>query len=145
VQAKRGAVRRLRKGEADAIVAELIQALGVRPADPTMLAGNLSGGNQQKVLLARWLATAPELLVLDEPTRGIDVGAKADIQRKVAELSDKGLSVIFISSELEEVLRLAQRVVVMRDRRKIGDLDSSEIDLDGLIDFIAHNGSETAA
>jgi len=145
VQAKRGAVRRVRKGEADAIVAELIQALGVRPADPTMLAGNLSGGNQQKVLLARWLATAPELLVLDEPTRGIDVGAKADIQRKVAELSAKGLSVIFISSELEEVLRLAQRVVVMRDRRKIGDLDSSGIDLDGLIDFIAHNGSETAA
>ncbi|NYE21462.1 sugar ABC transporter ATP-binding protein [Microbacterium immunditiarum] len=145
VQAKRGAVRRVRRSEADAIVAELIEALGVRPADPTMLAGNLSGGNQQKVLLARWLATAPELLVLDEPTRGIDVGAKADIQRKVAELSAKGLSVIFISSELEEVLRLAQRVVVLRDRRRIGDLESSEIDLDGLIDFIAHNGSETAA
>ena len=103
-------------------------ALGVRPADPNMLAGNLSGGNQQKVLLARWLATAPELIVLDEPTRGIDVGAKADIQRKVAELSAQGLSVVFISSELEEVLRLAQRVIVMRDRRKIGELDSSGID-----------------
>ncbi len=89
-----------------------------------MLAGNLSGGNQQKVVLARWLATAPQLIILDEPTRGIDVGAKADIQRKVAELAAQGLAVIFISSELEEVLRLAQRIVVMRDRRQIGVLDS---------------------
>ena len=104
---------------------------------------NLSGGNQQKVLLARWLATAPELLVLDEPTRGIDVGAKADIQRKVAELSEQGLSVIFISSELEEVLRLAQRVVVMRDRRRIGELESHAVDLDGLIDYIANEGGES--
>ena len=119
-------------------------ALGVRPADPQMLAGNLSGGNQQKVLLGRWLATLPELIILDEPTRGIDVGAKADIQRKVAELSDQGMSVIFISSELEEVLRLAQRVVVMRDRRKIGELDSGDVDLDGLIDFIANTPEETA-
>jgi simple sugar transport system ATP-binding protein len=110
-----------------------------------MLAGNLSGGNQQKVLLARWLATAPELIVLDEPTRGIDVGAKADIQRKVAELSANGLSVIFISSELEEVLRLAQRVVVMRDRRKIGELDSSGVTIEHLIDYIANEGQESVA
>jgi simple sugar transport system ATP-binding protein len=108
-------------------------------------AGNLSGGNQQKVLLARWLATAPELIVLDEPTRGIDVGAKADIQRKVAELSEKGLAVIFISSELEEVLRLAQRVIVMRDRRQIGELSSDDVDLDGLIDYIANAGEGSAA
>jgi simple sugar transport system ATP-binding protein len=122
------------------VVSEYIRALDVRPADPTRLAGHLSGGNQQKVLLARWLATAPEVIILDEPTRGIDVGAKADIQRKVAELSHRGLSVIFISSELEEVLRLAQRVVVMRDRRQIGELDSSTVDLDGLIDYMANQG-----
>ena len=128
------------KQEQDAIVAELITALGVRPADPHQLMGNLSGGNQQKVLLARWLATAPELLILDEPTRGIDVGAKADIQRKVAELAAEGLAVVFISSELEEVLRLAQRVVVMRDRSQIGQLDSSAVDLDGLVDFMANAG-----
>lgn len=139
IQARRGWLRRVRKEEEDAVVAEYIEALGVRPADPTMLAGNLSGGNQQKVLLGRWLATAPELLILDEPTRGIDVGAKADIQKKVAELSEAGLSVIFISSELEEVLRLAQRVVVMRDRRNIGEFDSRNLDLDGLIDYIAHS------
>jgi simple sugar transport system ATP-binding protein len=145
IQARRGWMRKVRKPEQDAVVKEYMEALGVRPADPTMIAGNLSGGNQQKVLLARWLATAPELIVLDEPTRGIDVGAKADIQRKVAELSAKGLSVIFISSELEEVLRLAQRVVVMRDRKRIGEVNSHDVDVDGLIDYIANQGKGNAA
>jgi simple sugar transport system ATP-binding protein len=140
IQARRGWLRRVRRAERDAVVAEYIEALGVRPADPDRIAGELSGGNQQKVLLARWLATAPELIILDEPTRGIDVGAKADIQRKVAELAEQGLSVIFISSELEEVLRLAQRVVVMRDRRKIGVLESSAVDVDGVIEFMATQG-----
>ncbi|HYF74621.1 MAG TPA: sugar ABC transporter ATP-binding protein [Nocardioides sp.] len=140
VQANRGWLHRVPKQEQEAVVAELIAALGVRPADPHQLMGNLSGGNQQKVLLARWLATAPELLILDEPTRGIDVGAKADIQRKVAELAAEGLAVVFISSELEEVLRLAQRVVVMRDRSQIGELDSSAVDLDGLVDYMANAG-----
>ncbi|HEY9307445.1 MAG TPA: sugar ABC transporter ATP-binding protein [Microbacterium sp.] len=145
IQAKRGWMRPVRRAERDQVVSEYITALGVRPADPDMLVRNLSGGNQQKVLLARWLATAPQLIILDEPTRGIDVGAKADIQRKVAELSAQGLSVIFISSELEEVLRLAQRVVVMRDRRRIGELDSSTVDLDLLIDYIANEGEGSAA
>src|SRR6185436_16491179 len=98
-----------------------------------------------KVLLARWLATAPELIILDEPTRGIDVGAKADIQRKVAELSSQGLSVVFISSELEEVLRLAQRVVVMRDRRQLGVIDSFGVDVPGLIDYMANQTTEEKA
>lgn len=145
IQASRGWLRRVPRQEQEAVVAELITALGVRPADPNQRMGNLSGGNQQKVLLARWLATAPELLLLDEPTRGIDVGAKADIQRKVAELAAKGLAVVFVSSELEEVLRLAQRVVVMRDRQRIGELDSSEIDLDGLVDFVANAGEAVRA
>ena len=112
----------------------------MKPANADAVVSTLSGGNQQKVLLARWLATAPELIILDEPTRGIDVGAKADIQRKVAELSAAGLSVIFISSELEEVLRLAQRVLVMRDRRAIGELDSSEVGLSDLIDVHRQQG-----
>ncbi len=145
IQARKGWMRKLRKSEQDAIVAEYIEALDVRPADPQTVVANLSGGNQQKVLLARWLATAPELLVLDEPTRGIDVGAKADIQHKVSELSAQGLSVIFISSELEEVLRLAQRIAVLRDRKKIGELDSSEVDMDGLIDYLANEGKGSAA
>jgi len=140
IQARRGWMRRVRRAERDAVVSEYMEALGVRPANPNALVRNLSGGNQQKVLLARWLATAPQLLILDEPTRGIDVGAKADIQRKVAELADGGLSVVFISSELEEVLRLAQRIVVMRDRRRIGVLESRQTDLDGLVDYIANAG-----
>ena len=145
IQARRGWMRPVRRSEQDAVVAEYMKALDVRPADPNLPAASLSGGNQQKVLLARWLATAPELIVLDEPTRGIDVGAKADIQRKVAELSEEGLSVIFISSELEEVLRLAQRVIVMRDRRRIGELSSADVDLDGLIEYIANAGEGSAA
>ena len=84
-------------------------------------------------------------MIFDEPTRGIDVGAKADIQRKVSELSVQGLAVIFISSELEEVLRLAQRIAVLRDRKKIGELDSGEVDLDGLIDYLANAGKGSAA
>jgi len=145
IQARRGWLRRVRRSEQDAVVAEYMTALGVRPADPDRPVRLLSGGNQQKVLLARWLATAPELIILDEPTRGIDVGAKADIQRKVAELSAKGLSVIFISSEIEEVIRLAQRITVMRDRRKIGELESAGLDVDDVIDFIAHEGQESVA
>jgi len=143
VQARRGALRKVGAAETAAIVDEYITALGVRPANPNALIRNLSGGNQQKVLLARWLATAPELLILDEPTRGIDVGAKADIQRKVAELAEKGLSVIFISSELEEVLRLAQRVAVLRDRRKIGELATKDVDLDGLVAYIAEGQADS--
>ena len=145
IQARQGWLRKVRASERDAVVSDYIKALDVRPANPNLLAGNLSGGNQQKVLLGRWLAMAPELIVLDEPTRGIDVGAKADIQRKVAELSEKGLSVVFISSELEEVLRIAQRIAVMRDRRKIGEVQSTEIDYDGLIDYIAKGGEGSAA
>jgi simple sugar transport system ATP-binding protein len=142
IQARRGWLRKIGRTEQDAIVAEHMTTLGVRPADPAILSRNLSGGNQQKVLLARWLATAPRLLILDEPTRGIDVGAKADIQRKVAELAREGLSVIFISSELEEVVRLAQRIVVMRDRRKIGELSSHDSTVDDVVDFIAQEGRE---
>jgi simple sugar transport system ATP-binding protein len=145
MQARRGWLRRIRSTEQEAVVSEFMASLGVRPADPGMLARNLSGGNQQKVVLARWLATAPQLLILDEPTRGIDVGAKADIQRKVAELASQGLAVIFISSELEEVLRLAQRIVVMRDRRQIGLLDSHVTSLEGLIDFMANDTQGSVA
>ncbi|MDQ1130216.1 sugar ABC transporter ATP-binding protein [Microbacterium sp. SORGH_AS_0888] len=145
LQAKRGALRRIGRAEQNAIVEEYMSALGVRPANPNALIRNLSGGNQQKVLLARWLATAPQLIVLDEPTRGIDVGAKADIQRKVAELSAQGLGVVFISSELEEVVRIAQRIVVLRDRHKIGELDARAVGVDDLVAMIAQEDPQSAA
>jgi galactofuranose transport system ATP-binding protein len=81
----------------------------------------LSGGNQQKVILARWLVTQPQVLILDEPTRGIDVGAKAEIQKLVLELVKQGMSIVFISSELEEVLRISNRIVVLRDHKKVAE------------------------
>ena len=83
----------------------------------------LSGGNQQKVILARWLATDPDFLILDEPTRGIDIGTKTEIQKLVIQLSQEGKSIIFISSEIEEMLRTCNRMAVLRDGEKVGELD----------------------
>ncbi|RCG30505.1 sugar ABC transporter ATP-binding protein [Sphaerisporangium album] len=126
LQAARGWTRPLPRRRQDELVAKYISALNIRPADPEQLVQNLSGGNQQKVLLARWLILEPRLLILDEPTRGIDVGAKAEIQRLVAELSDGGMAVLFISAELEEVLRLSHKVGVLRDRRLVAEVDNDE-------------------
>jgi simple sugar transport system ATP-binding protein len=98
---------------------------------------NLSGGNQQKVLLARWLITDPEILILDEPTRGIDIGAKAQIQATVADLAARGMAVVFISAELEEVLRLSDRLVVMRDRRKIDERPNTDVSVSDVLEIIA--------
>jgi simple sugar transport system ATP-binding protein len=102
--------------------------------------GTLSGGNQQKVLLARWLATQPRLLILDEPTRGIDIGAKAEIQRLVADLSEDGMAVLFISAELEEVLRLSHRVAVLRDRRVVAQLANEGLTPEEIMSTIADGG-----
>jgi simple sugar transport system ATP-binding protein len=96
-----------------------IKLLNISTPSPDQPVKNLSGGNQQKVILARWLATDPQLLILDEPTRGIDVGAKAEIQKLVLSLAEEGKSCLFISSELEEVLRTSHRIVVLRDKKKI--------------------------
>lgn len=122
---------------AEAMVAEYIERLDIRPADPDAVMGNLSGGNQQKVLLARWLVTRPRLLILDEPTRGIDVGAKAQIQKVVAELAAEGMAVLFISAELEEVVRVSDRVVVLRDRHKVAELSGGDISVDSVMSAIA--------
>ncbi|AQP43621.1 sugar ABC transporter ATP-binding protein [Tessaracoccus flavus] len=138
IQAERGWLRKLPDKQANEIVDRYIKALGIRPPNPNALIRNLSGGNQQKVLLARWLATQPQLLLLDEPTRGIDVGAKAEIQKLVADLAERGMSVVFISAELEEVLRLSNRIAVMRDRRKITELDNDgELQLNDVVNHIA--------
>jgi monosaccharide-transporting ATPase len=142
VQAKRGWIRRVASAQQDQLISQYMESLGIRPNNPNALLSTLSGGNQQKVLLARWLATAPQLLILDEPTRGIDVGAKAEIQRLVADLAESGIGVIFISSELDEVMRLAQRVVVLRDHRKIGELNNSaKTGVDDIVAMIAKEGA----
>jgi simple sugar transport system ATP-binding protein len=140
-QAGRGWARSLGRKDQDALVEKYFKAFDIRPPDPDRLVRFLSGGNQQKVLLGRWLATNPEVLILDEPTRGIDIGAKADIQNAVRELADSGVTVIFISSELEEVVRLADRIVVLKDRRVIAELDNGgEVSVDAIVDIIAREG-----
>ncbi|GGM93517.1 sugar ABC transporter ATP-binding protein [Terrabacter tumescens] len=125
MQAARGWARPIPRRTKDELVEKWMTALDIRPKNPDALVGKLSGGNQQKVLLARWLVTRPRLLILDEPTRGIDIGAKAQIQKLVAELAAEGMAVVYISAELEEVARLAHRVVVLKDRAKVAELDGS--------------------
>ncbi len=145
LQATRGWLRPVPQRTKDELVRRYIEALDLRPADPNALMRNLSGGNQQKVLLARWLITEPRLLVLDEPTRGIDVGAKAQIQQLVAELAADGMAVVFISAELEEVLRLADRVVVMRDRRKVAEQVNDGLEVSDVLRTIAGAGESAVA
>ncbi|RVX43512.1 simple sugar transport system ATP-binding protein [Nonomuraea polychroma] len=141
LQATRGWTRPVPREQQDELVGKYIKALKISPPNPEHLVRNLSGGNQQKVLLARWLILEPKLLILDEPTRGIDVGAKTEIQRLVAELSDGGMAVLFISAELEEVLRLSHKVEVLRDRRLVAELPNDEsLTTDVLMETIASGG-----
>jgi simple sugar transport system ATP-binding protein len=137
LQASRGWLRPIPQATRTRLVERYLQALDIRPPDPTALMRNLSGGNQQKVLLARWLITDPEILILDEPTRGIDIGAKAQIQAQVAELAAQGMAVVFISAELEEVLRLSDRLVVLRDRRKIDERPNDDVSVSDVLEIIA--------
>ncbi|MFI5938229.1 sugar ABC transporter ATP-binding protein [Actinoplanes sp. NPDC051494] len=134
LQATRGWTRPIPRRRQDELVDKYIKAMDIRPADPEMQVRNLSGGNQQKVLLARWLITEPRLLIIDEPTRGIDVGAKAEIQRLIAELADGGMAVLFVSAELEEVLRLSHKIEVLRDRHLVEELDNTADDGTGRVD-----------
>jgi monosaccharide-transporting ATPase len=138
LQAQRGWLRPLSRAQQDELALEYVRALDIRPASPEHLVKNLSGGNQQKVLLARWLITRPRLLILDEPTRGIDIGAKAEIQRLVMSLSEEGMSVVYVSAELEEVLRLSHKVVVLRDRAVVDQLvNGPDVTVDRVVDVIA--------
>ncbi|CAN3128327.1 sugar ABC transporter ATP-binding protein [Mycobacterium sp. smrl_JER01] len=135
LQARRGFARPLAAQVKNDLVKRYIAMLDIRPADPDIPIKNLSGGNQQKVLLARWLITAPRLLILDEPTRGIDVGAKAQIQRLITQLSADGMAVLFISAELDEVARISNRIAVLRDGRTVTEISGgcSVSDLTALI------------
>jgi simple sugar transport system ATP-binding protein len=138
MQAARGWTRPVPRRRQAELVDQYIRALRIRPADPETPVRNLSGGNQQKVLLARWLITQPRLLILDEPTRGIDVGAKAEIQQLVVALSNEGMAVLYISAELEEVLRLSHRIGVLRDRQLIAELiNDDRMDAEAIMRTIA--------
>jgi ribose transport system ATP-binding protein len=122
----------------EAIVDRFIKRLGIKTAGPEQKIRELSGGNQQKVLLARWLCLNPRLLLLDEPTRGIDVGAKSEIQKLIEELAEEGMGVLLISSELEEIMEGSDHVVVLRDGATVAELARAGLSQDAILTAMAH-------
>ena len=127
----------------DAVVERLMARLRIKASGPDQRVGELSGGNQQKVLLARVLCLNPRVLILDDPTRGIDVGAKAEIQALISDLAAEGMAVVLISSELEEVVEGSDRIVVLRDGAVVGTLTGDELSEDGVMTLIASAAEET--
>ncbi len=136
-QVLRGFFKPFSKAKQYEIADEYIKLLSIKTASADTPIKSLSGGNQQKVILARWLFTHPEYLILDEPTRGIDVGTKVDIQKLVLKLASEGMSVTFISSELDEMLRTCSRLVVMRDRKVVGELSGGDLNQSKVMSTIA--------
>jgi monosaccharide-transporting ATPase len=141
LQAKRGVFRTLTRRRQQEIADSFIRQLGIKARDSEVPVSTLSGGNQQKAVLARWMATSPRMLILDEPTRGVDIAAKREIMQQVMELRDHGMAVVFISSEMDEVVEYSDRIVVLRDRRKVGELDASQADARAVFEMIAGDGS----
>ncbi len=123
--------------EQQAIVDRFVKLLSIKTSDVEQPISQLSGGNQQKVLLARWLCLNPRLLLLDEPTRGIDVGAKAEIHQLIESLADEGMSVLMITSEIEEIVEGSNRVTVLRDGRTVAEFDRAQISQDAIISAMA--------
>jgi ABC-type multidrug transport system ATPase subunit len=138
LQAQRGWLHPIPRREQEEISARFIQQLAIKTPSAEQPIGLLSGGNQQKVLLARWLLTKPQFLILDEPTRGIDVGAHAEIIRLIETLCANGLALLVISSELEELVGYADRVIVLRDRRQVAELETQELSVPAIMNAIAN-------
>lgn len=136
LQAKRG-WKRIGYKEQQEIAERYIKLLNIKTPDADKKVGELSGGNQQKVLLARWLVTDPKLLILDEPTRGIDIGSKREIESLILSLSRKGMSILFISSEYEEMVRCCDRIIVLRDRLSVTELVEEQISENNIMSAIA--------
>ncbi len=143
MQAKLGPWRKISPRKANEIADSFIKALNIKTPSRDQLVKNLSGGNQQKVIIARWLAIHPRLLILDEPTRGIDVGARAEIEELIQRLRSEGMSILLISSELDEVVRNSQRVVVLRDREKISELAGADLSEQKILQVIASQANAT--
>lgn len=139
LQAQRGWMHQISRRKQEEIASRFIKLLDIRTPDAEKPIGLLSGGNQQKALLARWLATEPRFLILDEPTRGIDVGAHAEIIRLIERLCEDGMALLVISSELEEIASYSDRIVVLRDRRHVRELSGPEVNADTIMTTIANN------
>ncbi|WP_422071287.1 sugar ABC transporter ATP-binding protein [Tranquillimonas rosea] len=137
LQARRGWARPISRAEQNRLADHYIDRLDIRTSDAEKAVGDLSGGNQQKVVLARWLAMNPRFFILDEPTRGIDVGAHAEILRLIEEVTADGMSILVISSELDELVAVADRVIVVRDRRHVAQLTGAEVETDTIVRAIA--------
>ena len=137
LQAKNGIMKYMSRKKQEQLADIYIKALNIVTVDSNKPIKFLSGGNQQKVLLARWLCTTPELLILDEPTRGIDIGSKSEIQKMMLDLSKEGMSFIFISSEMEEVIRTSDKVVIFKDNKKIKELSGNDINEKSILNSIA--------
>ena len=137
LQAKNGIMKYMSRKKQEQLADIYIKALNIVTVDSNKPIKFLSGGNQQKVLLARWLCTTPELLILDEPTRGIDIGSKSEIQKMMLDLSKEGMSFIFISSEMEEVIRTSDKVVIFKDNKKIKELAGNDINEKSILNSIA--------
>ncbi len=141
LQAKAGIMKRIPMAKQIEIADKYIDLLQIKTASRETLVKQLSGGNQQKVILARWLATNPDFLILDEPTRGIDVGTKTEIQKLVLKLAEEGKSLIFISSEIEEMLRTCNRMAVLRDGAKVGEIEEEDMNQMSVMKAIAGGDS----
>ena len=137
LQVLNGFTKPISRAESEKLADEYIDLLEIKTASKETPIKSLSGGNQQKVILARWLLTHPQYLILDEPTRGIDVGTKLEIQKQVLKLAEEGVSVTFISSEIEEMLSVCQRLIVMRDRKIVGELKDEMLRQDVIMQTIA--------
>ena len=137
LQVLNGFTKPFSRAEQEKMADEFIEKLQIKTASKETPIKSLSGGNQQKVILARWLLTHPQYLILDEPTRGIDVGTKIEIQKLVLQLAEEGVSVTFISSEIEEMLSVCQRLIVMRDRKIVGELKDDLLRQDVIMQTIA--------
>ncbi len=142
LQVMKGFFKPFSKSEAEAFADKYIKLLGIKTASTDTPIKSLSGGNQQKVILARWLLTNPQYLILDEPTRGIDVGTKIEIQKLVLKLAEEGVSVTFISSEIEEMLRTCSRLIVMRDRNIVGELRGDDLTQANIMHTIAGEAAQ---
>ena len=142
LQAKKGMFKLMSRKEQEEFTDKYIDILQIKTADRETPIKQLSGGNQQKVILGRWLLTNPDFLILDEPTRGIDIGTKTEIQKLVLRLAEEGMAVVFISSEIEEMLRTCSRMAVMRDGEKVGELKEDELSQDSIMRAIAGGGEE---
>ncbi len=141
LQAKTGMFKLFSRKEQEEFTDKYIDVLQIKTADRETPIKQLSGGNQQKVILGRWLLTNPDFLILDEPTRGIDIGTKTEIQKLVLQLADEGKTVMFISSEIEEMIRTCSRMAVLRDGEKVGELTEDQLDQNSIMKAIAGGGN----